>query len=486
MRFVLAVSLLVALLFGSMELLHAQTRPIPLHEVKKDANGDGIPDLTGDTVTVAGIANIATGRLHEVYLQIFIQNDSTGLSIFSETMDMPIARGDSVVATGVVQQYFGLTEIEVIDYRTYKSTGSGPAPIPLAAAIDRPQPYEGMLVEGSGRVVGKGNRFNGKFLQVSPHDSSLKSIMVYVSNFHSQYADFDFESLSAGDYIQVSGILSQYDPGYPESSTYKISLRTPDDLQILGVTQSMLVWFGIGGIILSLAVVGWIISLRSRVKSKTRQIRKSLEEKELLLKEVHHRVKNNLAIISGLIELQLDQSINENTQKVLRDSQARIRSMALVHDKLYRTSTVTNIGMNTYIRELVNTLAETFTGPDLDVELRYEIESIELDIDRAIPCGLLINELVVNAFKHAFNHGEKGILEVSFIRDEADYVLSVADNGRGLPKNFEDKMESSLGMMLIDTFSRQLEATREIHNGEGARFTYRFPASPEDSSPGTS
>lgn len=474
------VGVWVFLLAPGIHTLYAQSAShseiTSLSEVKKDENGDGIADLRGDTVTVTGIANITTGQLHEVYLQIFIQNDSTGLSLFSESIDTPVNRGDSLVATGVVQEYFGLTEVQVSEYRTYTPKISLPEPIPVSAIINNPEPYEGMVVEGRGRVVGKGEKYNGKYLNVTPSDSSTRPIMVYVSNFHRQYSDFNFQSISTGDDVRVKGIISEYDAGNPESTIYNITLRTPDDLEILGIARSTLIWLGIGGVLVTIFVIVWIVSLRSRVKSKTRQIRKSLEEKELLLKEIHHRVKNNLAIISGLIELQLERSVNDEAQKVLRDSQTRIQSMALVHDKLYRTNTVTDIGMKTYIEELVQALESTFTGPDSNIKLSFDIEEIDLDIDRAIPCGLLINELVVNAFKHAFDNGEKGMLEVKLKRERSEIELSVADNGKGLPENFEEKKNASLGMMLINTFTSQLEATMEVDNGNGAHFTFRFPA----------
>lgn len=479
------VVLLISGLFQVSALSAQSVTPsqiTPLHEVKQDANGDGVSDLDGDTVTVTGIANISTGQLHEIYLQVFLQNDSTGFSIFSESFDTPINRGDSVVATGVVQEYFGLTEIQVFEYSVFPRSGPMPDPIPLSRAVLNPWQYEGMLVEGDGRVVGKGNRFNGKFLNIVPSDTSTRSIMVYVSNFHSQYAAFDFASLSAGDEVQVRGVMSQYDTGDPGARVFKITLRTPDDLEVLGIARSTLIWLGAVGILIILVVIGWIISLRSRVKSKTRQIRKSLEEKDLLLKEIHHRVKNNLAIISGLIELQLESSADKETQKVLRDSQTRIQSMALVHDKLYRTNTVTDIGMRTYIEDLVEALRSTFTGPDEEIELQFDVDELNLDIDRAIPCGLLINELVVNAFKHAFGNGENGTLEVKLKKDYSgaesgpEIKLSVADNGKGLPENFEDKLDSSLGMMLIKTFTSQLDATMEVENEDGAHFIFRFPA----------
>jgi two-component sensor histidine kinase len=260
-----------------------------------------------------------------------------------------------------------------------------------------------------------------------------------------------------------------------EESTYKIHLRTPDDLTPIGITQSQITLWGAIGLLLVLLVIGWIISLRFSVKNKTEDLQESLNDKEILLKEIHHRIKNNLAIMSGLFELQLEGLENEETKKVLRDSQSRLKSMALVHDKLYRTSTLTDIEMSQYITELVKSLRNTFSGPDQDIDLEFSFDDISLDIDQAVPCGLLINEIIVNAFKHAFKHKKSGIIKISLKRINGTAKLVIADNGEGIPKDLNIKESSSLGMMLIDTFKSQLEATMEITNTNGTRFSISFP-----------
>ncbi len=457
--------------------LTANSAITPIHEINMDRDNDGNADLQGDTVTVAGRANVATGLFHEVYLQIFIQNDIAGISLFSSSFDQPVARGDSVVATGVVQQYFGMTEINVLEYEVHQNSEPLPKPIPLEVALQNPADYEGMVVGGTATITGNGSKHNGKYLKISPSEDNPDSILVYVSNFHSQYRKFDLDMLTAGDNISVSGIMSMYNPGKSDNENYRIFLRTPEDLDTIGLTQYTLIILGSVGIIISILVVGWIVSLKSTVRSKTKKIRQSLEEKEVLLREIHHRIKNNLAIISGLIELQMEKSMDRGAHKVLRDSQSRIQSMALVHDKLYRTTTVSDIGMQTYIEELVESLKSTFTESDSDIELQFDIDDIRLDIDRAIPCGLLINELVVNSFKHAFTDGE-GLLKVKFKKVDDSYRLIVADNGLGLPENYEDKMQSSLGLMLVDTFKRQLEAEMTVENRNGAHFAIEFPSNP--------
>jgi len=211
------------------------------------------------------------------------------------------------------------------------------------------------------------------------------------------------------------------------------------------------------------------------VKSQTQDLKQSLQDKEILLKEIHHRVKNNLAIMSGLFELQLDSTENEQTIKALRNSQSRLKSMALVHDKLYRTSSLTDIEMSQYVEELVRSLHNTFVGPKQDISLNFKIEDINLDIDQAIPCGLLINEIVVNAFKHGFENKDKGSIEIAMKKQNGDARLVIADDGHGIPEDFDISKSSSLGMMLIETFKNQLDASLHISNSRGTRFTFSFP-----------
>lgn len=465
---------------GSSDSSESSTAMVELNEVKRDADGDGNIDMIGDTVTVSGISNIASGILHEQYLQIFIQDEESGLSLFSESFDQPIAPGDSIVATGVVQDYFSLIEINVIDYRVYPSSSNKElTPKPLANAMDNLRAFEGMLVGGTGTVVGKGNRYNGKYLLISPLGIEGETIMAYVTNFHSRYQDFDFESISEGDEVKVAGVLTKYTPEPADESafTYKIHLRTPADFAIVGLSLNQMIVWGSLGLTLILVIVGWIISLRSTVKSKTAELQQSLHDKEILLKEIHHRVKNNLAIMSGLFELQLDNTDSKETEKVLRNSQSRLQSMALVHDKLYQTSSLSEIEMAHYIPELVESLRNTFESSIQDVELRFDIDDICLDIDHAIPCGLLINEIVVNAFKHAFQQVDDAVISVAMHRDGNRITLTIADNGKGIPKNLDITKSTSLGMMLIDTFRDQLDGNLDISSSNGTRFTLVFSVS---------
>ncbi len=445
-------------------------------KIRTDANSDNELDYLGEEVTITGIANIGTGLLHEHYLQAFLQNDSAGMSIFATQIDTPFQPGDSLVVRGKVQRYNGLAEISADSYQVFNKASQVPEPKPLKKAMANPSKYLGMLVEGDGSIIEKGSTYNGKYIRISSGELASGTIMVYVSNFHKLYDQFNLDVLSTGDKISVKGIISEYNPEFPEHRTYKLFLRTPEDLEYVDFPKYYM-FLIIGGLALVTAlIIGWVVVLRNQVDSKTSKIQQSLKEKEILLQEIHHRVKNSLAIVSGLIELQLDNTDSNEAKRVLQDSQTRIRSMALIHEKLYQTKSLSDITLNTYIKELVEAIHSTFTEYNEAVDLKFDMDEIEMDVDRVIPCGLLINELVVNAFKHAFKKDSKGILEVKLLSENGSIELSIADNGPGLPEGFDLGSESNLGSLLIDTFAKQLNAEINIKNaGVGSKFSFTFP-----------
>ena len=473
------VLILIIPLMGCFLEVCAQNRLDSLwtfSEIRSDTNGDNKLDHLGKEVSITGIANISSGLLHEHYLQAFIQNDSAGMSIFAMEIETPFVPGDSIVATGIIERYNGLAEVHIDSYRVYESA-STLKKHSLSEAIEAPEQHLGMLVKGEGKVIEKGSTFNGKFIRISIGGSS-KSMMVYVSNFHRLYDEFNFELPRMGDEVSVVGIITEYNPEFPDERTFKLFLRTPEDLDIKGIPQFYLYMIAGASMLLMAWVVGWIVVLRKTVKKKTKEIQSSLDQKEVLLREIHHRVKNSLAIVSGLIELQEGSTESREAQEVLKDSQARIKSVALIHEKLYKTDSLSEIQLNTYIKDLVRTIHKTFTDYREVVVLSFDLDEVLLETDRVIPCGLLINELVVNAYKHAFSKNRPGMLEITLKRKEDELILTVSDNGPGLPDEFIPGKDDSIGSLLIQSFSSQLGATINLGNKkeEGAEFTFRFPA----------
>jgi len=227
------------------------------------------------------------------------------------------------------------------------------------------------------------------------------------------------------------------------------------------------------------AVVFALEDITSEVKSEER-LRASLKEKEVLLREVHHRVKNNLQIIWSLLNLG-SRGLREGAEMdALQECRNRIKSMSLLHETLYRSRDLTRIEFYNYVRKLVTELFQSYGVTAEEVALRMEVEDVDMGIDAAIPAGMLINELVSNSLKHAFPAGRKGEIRVQVGANEDGVVtIVVGDNGVGLPRWLDFRQSESLGMQLVTTLTEQLGGTIDLNRSKGAEFTMRFhPARP--------
>jgi two-component sensor histidine kinase len=197
-----------------------------------------------------------------------------------------------------------------------------------------------------------------------------------------------------------------------------------------------------------------------------RELEKSLEEKEILLREIHHRVKNNLQVVSSLIHLESSSFDSEKDRLLLEETQQRIASMAQVHELLYRSENLSSIDGGTYIQRLYDELSSAYIDVSSAVTTRIDADSVELNLDTAIPLGLIINEIVTNAFKYAFLGRREGTLDIIF-KQQADGFrsLTIADDGPGLGEGWEDRLTDSLGITLIRSLSEQLRGKLTIENG---------------------
>ena len=207
-----------------------------------------------------------------------------------------------------------------------------------------------------------------------------------------------------------------------------------------------------------------------------RSLRDLLREKESLLKEVHHRVKNNLQVISSLVRLQSAQVENGLVQAALLDMQNRIGSMALLHETLYQSENFAQIDLATYLRTLCSQLFHSLVAAPESIQLRLDVASVDLDVTQAVPCGLLVNELVSNCLKHAFPGGRAGEVRVELqpVDGGPAVRLRVADNGVGLPADFDLPQLRSLGLQLVSDLVGQLQGRLEIGGGPGAAFEVVF------------
>lgn len=212
----------------------------------------------------------------------------------------------------------------------------------------------------------------------------------------------------------------------------------------------------------------------TETKQAAEELKKSLNEKEVLLKEIHHRVKNNLQVISSILNLQSSFIKDNHTINILKESQNRIKSMAFIHESLYQNKDFSNVNFADYVRNLCNTLFYTYNTSDDFVKLKMEISPIKLSIDNAIPCGLIINELVSNALKYAFPNSAKGELIIRVFQQKNQLNIEVEDNGIGFPENVNFRNTDSLGLQLVITLVEQLNAQIELISKEGCKFAVKM------------
>ncbi|MBN1347919.1 PAS domain S-box protein [candidate division KSB1 bacterium] len=303
---------------------------------------------------------------------------------------------------------------------------------------------------------------DGKLKFVNP---KLTQIMGYYAN--ELYSRLFTEFIHPED---RAGMLNHHprdisDKSIDENQTFRI-IDSADSIKWIQMNSVQITWTG------HPATLNFLCDITSRQQAEE-HLQNSLEEKELLLREVHHRVKNNMQIISSLLNLQADLIEDQATRQLFKESQNRIKSMALIHEKLYKSENFTRIDFEAYLQDITRQISRSFARSGISFTIRAQ--KIFIPIDTAIPCGLIVNELVTNALKHAFPKPATGKIYITCKRtNPRAIVLSVADNGIGLPENLNIEQSSTLGLVLIKTLSEQLNAKLEIRRKRGDCFTLTF------------
>lgn len=219
-------------------------------------------------------------------------------------------------------------------------------------------------------------------------------------------------------------------------------------------------------------------TLRSEVRERREaeeRLRALLDEKEILLREIHHRVNNNLQVVSSLFRLQSRHIGKKSPADILSDSQNRILSMALIHEKLYKSKDLANIECKVYIESLLSQLFQSHGVAESRITLTKDLEEVFLPLDLAMPCGLIVNEIVSNCLKHAFPNGNRGAIEFSLSKTDQWIELVIKDNGAGLPENVVFGNSETLGLRLVEALVKQLHGEISVLRAEGTRFQVRFP-----------
>jgi two-component sensor histidine kinase len=286
--------------------------------------------------------------------------------------------------------------------------------------------------------------------------------------------------LTAKKSLQIAGLQIQYDTRKKEQD---IAILTKENrsqhsrIEQKDFQRNLMV--GGSAILLIILLLGYN-QYRAKQRANEEIARKNIkqqrliEEKEWLLKEIHHRVKNNLQTIMSLLESQ-SMNLENDALSAVKDSQHRVQAMALIHQKLYLTENVTTIDVQTYIQELVGYLKDSFSTRQR-IHFQLEIQPINLDLTQAIPLGLILNEAITNVIKYAFPGDLKGILKISMLqRVEGDFLLEISDDGIGLSPDFQEKSFRSLGMKLMRGLTNEIGGSFHVESVDGTRVAITFP-----------
>jgi len=217
-----------------------------------------------------------------------------------------------------------------------------------------------------------------------------------------------------------------------------------------------------------------MVSVAIQRKQAEDQIKKALKEKELLLKEIHHRTKNNLMVMSSILELQSQHINDEEVLDIFRESQDRANSMALIHERLYQSTDLKRIDFGEYIQNLTTDLFHTYLSDPSRIKLNINVDNEMVDIDTTVPLGLILNELVTNSMKYAFPDGAEGKIDIEFYKDDDEFVLIVSDTGRGFPEDLDFRNTDSLGLQLVNNLTCQINGTIELERKKGTKFKIKF------------
>ena len=304
--------------------------------------------------------------------------------------------------------------------------------------------------------------------------SSNQNFIRYIEDTYDKKAEIKKDTkgkLRFSDEEQHSFWDKRYSEAFKGNAQYFISKKNNKKGEEIVKEVFLNPIYGGDGKIIEVSGIAHDITEKTMSEQK---LKESLKEKEVLLKEVHHRVKNNLQVISSILNLQSSYVKDKKTLDILRESQNRIKSMSFIHESLYQNTDFSEINFSEYIISLSKNLVHSYGIYDDLIDLDMSVGNISLNLDISIPCGLIINELVSNALKYAFAGKKKGVIKIELFEKNDNVHLIVQDNGLGLPNEINYKETDSLGLQLVTTLVEQISGRIELENKEGAKFTIIF------------
>ena len=308
---------------------------------------------------------------------------------------------------------------------------------------------------------------DGQITSFNKHlETYIKEITNQPLKLTDNYKKYFTKVISEQRLITFDSMLKSIKKG--KSYKFEVQLKPGDKTYWLEVFMSPI--FDTKGEVIEVSMVAHDSSEKKQISLN---IGESLKEKEILLKEIHHRVKNNLQVISSILNLQSSFVTDENTLEILQESRNRIRTMAIIHENLYRTEDFSSINFSSYLENLLGNLVASYRINE-EVVLETNLEEVDLVLDQAIPCGLLVNELITNALKYAWKQGEKGTITINLYQKETEIHLNIFDDGIGLPFNFKETKPETLGLQLVETLIEQLDGELEVKNENGTKYFIKF------------
>lgn len=280
-----------------------------------------------------------------------------------------------------------------------------------------------------------------------------------------------------------SEMEAKYQTAEKDFEIDRLSLEQEITYTKLKASRQRSIGLGVGLLILA-GLLYRLYRLNGQIKEKNKVITKANADKEILLKEIHHRVKNNLQVVSSLLGLQSRYIKDDKALKAINTGRTRVQSMSILHRKLYQNKDLKSVDVKEYFEDLGDNLFQNYKWTDKQIDFKSNIEQLELDVDMVIPMGLITNELISNALKYAFEGREKGTVSLHIARKGNNIVLEVTDNGVGLPFTEIPAKSESLGMQLIKSFAEKLDATIHISTSDnGSTFALTIPKEQQEQSP---
>ncbi|QLE02939.1 histidine kinase [Galbibacter sp. BG1] len=308
-------------------------------------------------------------------------------------------------------------------------------------------------------------------------DSNPDSASLFFKRYVKLKDSLDYSSRKK----QLLSLLVQFDLNNQKETIEKQRLNLEKNKTEI-LEREKTIYLSVSALILCMVcVIGLIVAYIKSVKNKRlienqkRIIENSLTEKDSLLKEIHHRVKNNLQVVSSLLSIQTKNTKSKSAINALEEGKSRVKAMALIHQKLYQNEDLSVIKMQEYIESLAASIQSVYKQAGYKIKLHINAETADLDVDRAIPIGLILNELISNSFKYAFKETKQGNIYINLQKEEDQYIFEYKDDGAGLPEDFDIKHSASMGMNLISRLANQLRSKLNIDKvPEGVRFWFNF------------